>query len=704
MSVMSALPGHLGANPKLSQWLDFGQDGIVVARTGKVEIGQGILTALVQIVADELDVEPSRLRMLPASTASGPNEGATTGSYSVQHSGGALRVVSAEARALFLSAASDVLDAPAETLKVVDGSIIAPNGRSITYWQLSNRVSLDRAVSGQVSPKASGAHRLIGRALPRVDLPDKVFGRARYIHDLEFRGLAHGRILRPPSPMAKLEALDETKARALPGVVVVHRDGDFIGVIAEREDVAVKAVERLRQGARWQESESLPDMGRLAEWLRSEGAETSVVLKMGESGQGPSAKSLRATYARPYLAHASIGPSCAIALWQDAKLKVWSHSQGIFNLRADLALAFGMKPDDIVVEHREGAGCYGHNGADDVAYDAAILARAVPGRPVRVLWSRADELSWSPFGPAMAVEISAELDGAGEAIAWRHEIWSNGHSSRPGRAATPMLLGGFHQAKAAPRLSPINVPLSSGGGAERNAKPPYDLPAVEIVNHRVIDAPIRTSALRSLGAFANVFAIESFVDELARETGEDPLAWRLRHLSDPRALAVLEDAARRGGWAEAKAGPTIGRGIAYSRYKEIGAYCAVVAEIEAGDELRVTRLVVSVDVGQVVNPDGVANQLEGGAIQATSWTLKEQVAFDLTRITSASWTDYPILRFPEAPTVSVAILSRPEAPSLGAGEASQGPTAAAIANAVFDALGVRIRDLPITRERIVAST
>jgi CO/xanthine dehydrogenase Mo-binding subunit len=700
----SALPGHLAATPRLARWLDFREQGVVTARTGKVELGQGILTALAQIVAEELDVSLDRVRLRAAATEESPNEALTTGSMSVQDSGAALRVVAAEARALFLRAAAEALDASIDALRIEDGVIVAPSGARKSYWQLSNRVSLDANATGTTMPKSRSAYRLVGTSAPRVDLADKVFGRARFIHDLEPPGMLHGRVLRPASPEARLTALDETKARALPGVIAVVRDGSFVGVVAEREDIAIKAAERLGVGSSWAERESLPDPARLVEWLTSEPSERQGIAEIRASGGPAPARTLEARYSRPFIAHASIGPSCALARWSGARLEVWTHSQGIFNLRADLALAFGMAPDAIAVRHAEGAGCYGHNGADDVALDAALLARAVPGRPVRVQWSRADELVWSPVGPAMVVDMAADLDPAGEVLAWRHDVRSNGHSSRPGRAATPMLLAGFHLAKPHPRLPAVNVPLAAGGGAERNARPPYDFPGLKIVGHRVVATPIRTSALRTLGAFANVFAIECFVDEIAKAKGEDPLAWRLSHLADPRARAVLEAAARRANWGDAPQAPNVGRGLAYARYKDKGAYCAVVAEVEAGDDIRVRRLVLAVDVGLAINPDGVANQIEGGAVQATSWTLKESVAFDRTRITSASWSEYPILRFPEVPKVEVDILAPAEAPPLGAGEASQGPTAAAIANAVEAALGVRVRDLPITRARIEAAS
>jgi CO/xanthine dehydrogenase Mo-binding subunit len=512
--------------------------------------------------------------------------------------------------------------------------------------------------------------------------------------------MLHGRVLRPPSPAAALLSVDDAKVRALGARVV--RDGNFIGVLAEREEIAVKALERLREGAAWNEPATLPDAAALADWLQAQPVETKVVDERAAAAPPAPARTVRARYSKPYLAHASIGPSCALAHLQADRLQVWSHSQGVYNLRADLALVLGLPAERIVVAHVEGAGCYGHNGADDVALDAALLARAANGRPVRVVWTRADELAWSPLGPAMAVEIGADLDDRGEVLAWRHELWSNGHSSRPGRARTPTLLAAAHLERPFERVLAINPPLPAGG-ADRNAIPLYDFPARRIVNHRLLSMPLRASALRSLGGFANVFAIESFVDELARGRDEDPVAWRLRHLSDPRARAVIEAAARRAGWGSWQPREAWGHGVGFAKYKNLGAYCAVVAEIEAEREIRVRRLALAVDVGLVINPDGVANQIEGGAVQAASWTLKESVRFDRTRVTSAAWEEYPILRFSEVPAVEVEIVSRPDLSSVGAGEAAQGPTAAAIANAVRDALGVRVRDLPITPERIAAA-
>jgi nicotinate dehydrogenase subunit B len=698
------LPTNLGANPRLSRWLRFDAGGFIDLTPGKVEIGQGIVTALAQIAADELDIDIARVRMIAATTAASPNEGVTSGSLSVEQSGSAVRYAAAQARAIYLGLAAQRLGVPPESLNVEDGTIVGPGNLRTSYWELADDALLARDASPGATAKAPAARRIAGTPVPRLDLPDKVFGRPRFVHDLDLPGMLHGRVLKPAAPGAKLTSLEEAGARAVAGVVAVVRDGSFAGLVADSEAAAAAGLAALRKGSVWTAGEALPDAANLAAWLKSQPAQTTTVDVRTAATPVQAARTIRRQYSRPFIAHASMAPSCALAQWTGAdKVHVWSHCQGVYNLRADLALACALPQESIVVEHVEGAGCYGHNGADDVAFDAVLLARAVSGRPVRVQWSREDELAWSPMGAAMATEIEADLDAQGEIVGWRTQVWSNGHVSRSGRSSIPAVFAASQLAKPFERFIAVNPPLANGGGAERNAVPYYDLPAWTITCHRLLTMPIRTSALRTLGAFANVFAIESFMDELAAERGEDPLAFRLRHLRDPRARAVLEAAAARAGWSTRAKREGAGHGIGFGRYKNFGAYCAVVAEVEGEADIRVRRLVAAIDAGEVINPDGLANQIEGGAIQATSWTLLEAVRFDRTRITSDTWETYPILRFSEVPAVEVEILARPDQKALGAGEAAHSPTAAAIGNAVFAALGVRVRDLPITRERIVAA-
>ncbi|WP_298107305.1 molybdopterin cofactor-binding domain-containing protein [Bradyrhizobium sp.] len=691
----------LAVNPKLSSWINFAE-GKVIVSPGKVEIGQGIVTALAQIAADELDVDISRIEMVRAATPASPNEGVTSGSLSVQHSGRAIRFACAEIRQIFLNAAAERLGVAPDVLTITDGNIAGPGNVSTSYWELAGDISLDRDATAGAQPKSSAQRTLAGHSLQRLDIPDKVFGRPRFIQDSAPPGTLHGRVLRAELALARLIELNEERARKVEGLVAIVHDGNFAGVVCETEAAAEAAVTALRKGAKWSSSAALPDEDGLAEWLKQQPAVSTVIASKNATAPAAVARTIKRQYHRPYIAHGSIAPSCAMAQWDGDIVRVWTHSQGVYNLRSDLALVFKLPRENITVEHMEGAGCYGHNGADDVALDAALLAKATPGRTVRVQWSRADEMSHAPFGAAMAIEIEAGLDSDGEIASWRHTIWSNGHTARPGRAEQPTLLAASELAAPFPRAISLDPPPASGGGSDRNSVPLYDFPAWNIEAHRLTVMPVRTSALRTLGAQGNTFAIESLLDEIAVDRGEDPVAFRLRHLTDPRSRDVIQAAARRANWKPVKQ-DGVGYGIGFSRYKTTGAYCAAVAEVEVGEGIRVRKLTLAVDVGEAVNPDGVINQIEGGAIQATSWVLKERVRFDRTRITSSSWTEYPILRFSEVPEVEVEVISRPEIDPVGAGEAAHGPVTAAIANAVFDALGVRLRSLPITRDRLIAA-
>jgi len=704
--VNAALPPSLAANPRLGDWLRVRPDGFVEVRPGKVELGQGVLTALAQIAAEELDVGLEQVRMVPAATGLSPDEGYTAGSMSVEYSGAALRLVCAEARARYLTVAAARLGVAEDKLTVAGGEIRAPDGRSASYWELADDGLLDRAATGGYPAKPASAYRLVGTSVPRLDLPDKLTGRPRYAHDLTLDGLCYGRVIRPPSRGATLTELDPAAVEAMPGVLAVVRDGSFLGVVAEREEVALRAAGRLRDDAVWDLRPTLPDAADLPAYLRSAPAETTVLAEHGEAPPPAEvAATAEATYHRPYLAHASMGPSTATALAGEGQyLRVWSHTQGVYQLRAELARALDRNPDDITVTHVAGAGCYGHNGADDVALDAALLALAVPGRPVQVVWSRPDELGWAPFGAAAVVRLTAATDGKGNVLSWRHEIWGNGHSTRPGSVpGSVALLAASHRAGGAAIDPAMEPPLARGGGAGRNSVPGYAFPAHEVVNHRLLDMPLRTSALRSLGAFVNVFAAESFLDELAAAAGRDPVEYRLSCLEDPRARAVVSAAARASGWERWSPEENKGHGIGFARYKNTSAYCAVVAEVSAVSEVRVRRLTIAVDAGLIINPDGAANQVEGGAIQAVSWTLKERVRFDRFGVTSDTWETYPILRFSEVPAVDVELMPDGGNPALGIGETAQGPVAAAIGNAVGDALGVRVRTLPLSEENILAA-
>ncbi|HEY2879034.1 molybdopterin cofactor-binding domain-containing protein [Nocardioides sp.] len=662
-------PAHVQTNPRLGTWITV-RDGCVDVHVGKVELGQGILTALHQIAADALALPLDRVRVRPART-DGPDQGTTAGSLSVFQSTPALRYVGAAVRRLAGPADGDLTEY-LDRVRAID-----PDTDLTT-------VDVDPAV-------ASSA---VGTDVPRLDIPDKVLGRPRFLSDLRPEGLLHARVLRPPSPAATLGALPG--GWSSPGVSLVP-DGSFLGVIGVREDEVDRALVALAKAATWDEHDSLPDEDDLAAYLRSAPSEPEVIVD-----DGPGEPTHTASYSKPYLAHGSIAPSCAMARWSDdgATVHVWSHSQGIHALRRAIAAALPLDPSAVSVEHVENAGCYGHNAADDAAFDAVLLARTVPGRPVLLRWTRRDELTWGPLSPAMTSTVSARLvDGLIEG--WSYDVWSQGHTSRPGYAGQPGLLAMAHRRGGAPLPPAADPPAAAGFGGLRNAIPLYDVGRRRITGHRVTEAPLRTSAMRALGSYLNVFAIESFMDELAADADLDPVDFRLAHLADPRAHAVVELAARASGWGEPLPDST-GRGVGLARYKENGAWCAVVAEVEVETDVRVRRLTVAADLGLVINPDGARNQLSGGAVQSTSWTTVERIRFDRRRVTSDDWESYPILRFPAAPRVDVHLVDSDQ-PPLGSGEAAQGPTAAAIANAVHAALGVRVRDLPLTSEAIVSA-
>jgi CO/xanthine dehydrogenase Mo-binding subunit len=696
----ASLPPSLARNARLDRWVAVRQDGVVEIRTGKVEIGQGITSTLAQIAAEELDVDYTRIRMISADTGRSPNEGVTAGSRSTVESGSALRQACAEVRSAFLEAAAQRLGVGIDGLFVRDGTIHRrASNESVTYWDLSGAVDLARDADGRAAPKRADQLSLVGKSLPRIDLPGKVIGSDVYVHDLELPGMLHGRVLRPPSYRATLQAFDSGRTEAMPGVRAVVRNGRFIGVVAEREEQAVSAVAALGKYVRWTEVADLPDVNELPAYLRSLPANPMVLSEKGTSLQAASQR-LSAAYSRPFLAHASIGPSCAVARSQGGAIEIWSQSQSIHPTRKDIATTLGIAPDAITVHHVQGAGCYGHNGADDAALDAVLLARAVEGHPVRLQWSHEDELAWSPYGPAMVVAMSGSVD-SGRIVDWRHDMWSNPHIARPGLQENPSLLAAWHIEP--PFAQPPGIDALPGGKAasQRNAVPIYDFPNQGVVHHVLDRLPLRTGTLRAIGGFINTFAIECFIDELAHSAGIDPIDLRLKHLSDERGTAVINAARERSGLARKRQSGSRGMGLGFARYSNEASYAAVVVEVDIGETIKVVKAVAAVDCGRTINPDGVANQVEGGIVQAVSWVLKEQVRFDRSRVTTRNWDSYPILRFSEAPPVDVTIIDRPDQPSLGVGEAVAGPTAAAIANAVFDAIGVRVRDLPLTRERMM---
>lgn len=699
-----ALPAMLADNPRLDRWVGFPAPGVVAVKTGRVEIGQGALTALLQIAAEELDVAPSRIRLQSGDTSATANEGITAGSLSVAMGGGALRAACAEVRAAFLAVAAERLGCDAAALSVADGTILkdgAPSG--LDYWALAGDVDLARDAVGGVAAKQAGAYSLVGKSLPRVDLPGKLFGEAVFIHDVVLPGMLHARVVRQPCRGATIAAIDEAALRrAAKGEIEIVRSGDFVALVGADEMAVERAGLAAETHVTWDGVEPISPQAEDAKWvLQQPTVDNAYGAPEAEASAATSGQRVEARISRAHLAHASIAPSCALASFQDGKLEVWSHSQGVFPLRAAIAGMLKLDPSAVTVRHVQGAGCYGHNGADDVAGDAAAIATLMPGKPIRVRWRREEEFGFEPVSPSMVVNVKAIVGDDGKPVDWTTEIWSGRHSSRPGRSGGN-LLAAEALPNPPPAPAPGDLPESAGGGGTRNGSPLYAIPQKRVVHHLITETPVRTSALRGLGTMPNIFAIETLIDELAERAGVDPVAYRLSILDDERAKAVVSHAATMAAWdPAAPSGTGTGRGIGFARYKNSAAYTACVAEVEVEEEIRVLRIWCATDTGLVVNPDGAINQLEGGIVQSASWVLKEQVRFSDTGIASRDWDSYPVLRFTEMPEIFVELVNDRQAPSLGVGEATAGPTAAAIGNAVAHALGVRLRDLPLTRERVM---
>jgi nicotinate dehydrogenase subunit B len=653
----------------------------VSVTTGKVELGQGLHAALRRVVAEELDVDPRRIDIVSADTAISPDEGLTAGSLSVSTTGQRIAAAAAAARACLIEALGPETAGGAVTVE--DGRLHR-NGQPLgaDYWTLSPKVSLARPFVGVGAPKTSDRYALLGRPGPGHDLTGVLSG-AAFIQDMELPDMLHARLVRPPFPGAVLETI----GIELPVGVQLVRDGGFLGVLAEDEHLAVRTAERIERRASWSGAAEASDpLLRLANADRMP----------ADPVEAPSTvRTVSAAVSRPFLSHASIGLCCALALWDGATLTVWTHSQGVFQLRSALAKLLALGLDVIRVRHVNGAGCYGHNGADDVAADAALLALAAPNRPVRVLWTRAQELAAAPLAPAMRTLATATLDDAGRIAEFHTEIVSYPHLRRPDFGGAN-LLAGYLRAGPAPEEIIIELPLAFGGGAGRNGEPYYDIPVRKVDVNLVESPPVRTSAMRSLGAHVNVCAIEAAMDRAAEAVGEDPVTFRLRHLSDARARAVLTRAADAAGWPGDR-----DLGVGFARYKNSAAYCAVVARVVLDDAVRAPQFWCAVDAGRVVDPDGLRGQVEGGVIQATSWTLKEMIPFAGGRPDVSGWSSYPILTFPEAPEIVTDTLDHPSEPSLGVAEASSGPAAAAICNALARILGQPVLDFPLTRDRIL---
>jgi nicotinate dehydrogenase subunit B len=687
---------------QLDSWLIIHKDGMVTVMTGKVELGTGVSTSLRQIVADELDYPFEKIIWIQGDTANTVDQAPTFGSQTIKRGGGQLRQAAAEAKATLLSLASNRLGVPVEALTTAQG-VISANGnakKKVTYVDLLGGLSFNREVTGKVKPKSPSDYKWVGKSVPRVDIPTKVSGEHIYLQNFRLPGMLHGRVVRPSSVGAKLTRIDEDSIKDVPGLVKTVAKGNFVGVVCEREEHTIRAARELK--VTWQQAQALPAMSELSDLLRKIPSEDRSPANIGDvdAAFDGVAKTFKATYQWPYQLHASMGPSCAVADVKTNEATIWAATQGAHQLRPTIAQLLGLSPTNVRVIYVEAAGCYGHNAADDAAADAALLSQAV-GKPVRVQWMRADEHSWAPVGPAMVMELRGGLDPQGSVVAWDFHGWTPTHSGRPNGSAGSLLAGS---------LAGMSSGKPNMSGAERNANHTYNFKNNRVTVHWLRSSPLRASALRGLGSPQNSFANESFMDELAAAAGVDPVEFRLRHQSDARARAVLEAVAKRTGWPNRPAPQSgnvkSGRGVAFVQYDRTEAYVAAIADVDvnpADGEVRVKRVTVAHDCGLIINPDGLRNQIEGNVIQATSRTLKEEVKFDRSAVTSLDWTLYPILRFPEIPEVVIELLNRSDQPAVGAGEATTSPIAPAIANAIFDATGVRLRTVPFTTERVKAA-
>jgi CO/xanthine dehydrogenase Mo-binding subunit len=708
---------------RVDSWLSIDQDGRVTIYVGKVELGTGIMTALAQIAAEELDVQFTAVTVIQGDTDLTPDQGYTAGSMSIQTARPVLQQAAAEARSVLLERAASALGVSGDDLQIRDGVIssLSLPEKSVPYGALVKEPFL-RELNGEAPVKPPKDYTIVGASVQRVDIPAKVTGGKAFVQDLRLEGMLHGRVVRPhvrtmDGVGATLLSLDDSAARQMPGVVQVVRNGSFVGVVAEREEQAIAASMALSPV--WSQPETLPDTDEYFTLIKEQPSQDAELARNGDvdGALGSAAQKLEAWYQHQGQAHASIGPSCAVADVRADAATIYTGTQGVYFLRDAVAPLLGMAKERVRLVYMEASGCYGHNGADDCATDAAVLSQAV-GAPVRVQWMRQDEFAWEPKGPQMLSHVRGGLDAQGNIVAWDYEVWSPTHTTRPDGHEGNLLAGQLVTPPA-----PV-APLSLIGG-DRNAPHTYSLPNDRVSIHWTETAPLRPSALRSLGALANVTANECFIDELAAAAGADPVEFRLRYLADPRAIAVVQRAAKAAGWQTRAAKPVAmatprasatpvagasvlhGRGFAFSRYETTFAYAAIAAEVDvnpADGTVRVTRVTVAHDCGIIINPDGLTNQIQGNVIQGISRSLKEEVTTDAHLVTSLDWSTYHILTFPEVPDeITVELVDHPDSPAWGAGEISICPMGAAIGNAIFDATGVRVRTLPYTPERVLAA-
>ncbi len=694
---------------KFETFIRITADGSVTAYNGHVDLGTGIRTALGQIVAEELDVSFARVVVVLGDTSLVPNQGATIASETIQITAVPLRKAAAQARQFLVARAAARLELAVEDIVIEDGLIRGKDNRSVSYGELIAGETIQLELADDVPVKSADAYTIVGQSVPRVDLPAKATGELVYVHDMRVPHMLHGRVVRPPYAGVdvgdfignSLIAVDEASVRDIPGLVAVVRIGDFVGVVAEREENAIKAAAQLK--VTWKPVPTLPDLKDIETALRANPSTPRTLIDKGnvDTAIAGAAKPMPRTYIWPYQMHASIGPSCAVADYQEDQTRVWSGTQNPHHLRTELARLIHRREAEIEVIRMEAAGCYGRNCADDVSADAVLLSRAV-GRPVRVQLTREQEHAWEPKGTAQLMDVNGGLNADGSVAGYD---FATRYPSNGAPTLALLLTGAIPHTPAIFEMG------------DRTAIPPYDYENLRVVAN---DMPpiVRASWLRGVSALPNTFAHESWIDECADEAGVDPIEYRLRYLKDSRAVDLVNAVAERAGWKprpirlekSAEGDIVRGRGFAYALYVHSkfpgygaawSAWIADVAVNKATGDVSVTRVVAGQDSGLMINPDGVRHQIHGNVIQSTSRALMEEVSFDRTSVTAREWGAYPIIKFPDVPEIDVLMLPRPDQPPLGVGESASVPSAAAIANAIFDATGVRFRELPFTPERIL---
>jgi CO/xanthine dehydrogenase Mo-binding subunit len=700
-AVVAAKPLALTA---VDTFLAIDSKGMVTVYSGKVDLGTGVQTALAQMVAEELDVPFRSVKIVQGDTALTPDQGPTFGSLSIQIGGVQIRNAAAMAKSALLEQAAKRLAVKPEALKVLEG-IVSVGAERISYGELIEGKAFSLTLDHQKPPPTKNPkdYKIVGTMISRVDIPDKVTGKFTYMHDFRIPGMLHGRVLRPPAMEAKLVSVEGESVKGVAGIVKIVREGSFVGVVAENEWAAVKAAQQLK--ATWSKWEGLPEQAKLLEHVRaSKVAKDEVTGNVGNTAEAMSKEGLKrisATYDFAIHTHGSIGPSCAVAEFKDGKLTSWSASQATHNLQKQLAKMFGLPLESVRCIYVEGSGCYGRNGHEDAAADAALLSKAV-GRPVRVQWSRADEHGWDPKGPPTLIDLQAGMDGSGAVTAWDSEFFIP--QQTPNTFLVPLVAATLSGMPADDTVAPGNI--------FHNSNIPYKFANIKTVCHRLETTPFRPSWIRTPGRMQNTYANECFIDELAAATGADPIDFRLKYLDpgDKRGIEVLNRVAALAKWdkrSSPKSGQigdvVTGRGVSYCKYELVRTYVATIAEVEvkrSTGEIRVTRFYVAHDCGQIINPDGLKNQIEGNVIQTVSRTLKEELKFNRSTVTSLDWASYPILTFPEVPDIVMDLLDRPTEKPWGAGEPSAAVVPSAISNAVFDATGARLRSVPYTPDKV----